>query len=83
MSKPKPAFKPREWCEEHIIEKKHCPCQQAKKRGVLRVTQSPMNAARWYLDLDCGHEECVTSLSKPTRKSVRCGKCMDVIRKSS
>lgn len=78
--KTKPVFESREWCEEHIIEKKHCPCGQAKKRGVVSVKQSPMNLARWCLDLDCTHEAWVTSKTKPTRKTIRCGKCMDAIR---
>jgi hypothetical protein len=42
---------------------------------VLRVTQSPMNAERWVLDLECGHEEWVTSKRRPVRRTHLCTKC--------
>lgn len=45
------------------------------KRVVRRVTQSPMNPHRWLFDLECGHEEWVTSKTRPARKRAECGKC--------
>lgn len=43
---------------------------------VVRVTQSPMNAMRWCLELDCGHEAWCTSKRKPTRKIEPCETCL-------
>lgn len=40
--------------------------------NVLRVTQSPMNAKRWCLDLDCGHEVWITAGKRPTRQTMKC-----------
>lgn len=45
------------------------------KQAVIRVTQSPMNALRWCLDLSCGHEVWVTGKRKPTAKTAQCEKC--------
>lgn len=45
------------------------------KSRVMKVTQSPMNAQRWVLDLDCNHEEWVTSKKRPVRKYQNCSKC--------
>ncbi len=42
---------------------------------VVGVTQSPMNAARWVLDLACRHELWVTARSKPRAKKARCTNC--------
>ena len=42
---------------------------------VLRVDQSPLNARRWSLSLSCGHDEWVTSVKKPTRKTAQCSEC--------
>ncbi len=39
------------------------------------VKQSPMNAGRWCLQLDCGHDEWVNAKKRPTRKFQRCSKC--------
>ncbi len=39
---------------------------------VLRIVQSPMNPARWCLELDCGHETWITATTCPTRKTHRC-----------
>ena len=44
-------------------------------KKVLKVTQSPMNPKRWCLDLECGHEQWVTSNKKPTRKTISCDRC--------
>lgn len=44
-------------------------------QNVTRVTQSPMNALRWVLDLACGHEVYATSKRRPTRKKAACEKC--------
>ncbi len=41
------------------------------------VKQSPMNAIRWLLLLDCGHEEWVTAKRRPTRRTIRCSKCVE------
>ena len=35
------------------------------KRKVLQAVQSPMNAQRWSVDLECGHECWVTSTRLP------------------
>lgn len=42
---------------------------------VLRATRSPMNASRWCLDLECGHEVWVTSKAKPQKKFEYCYTC--------
>lgn len=42
---------------------------------IERIDPSPMNPQRWCLQLSCGHEEWVTSKSKPTRRAIRCSKC--------
>lgn len=47
---------------------------------IERVTQSPMNEYRWCLDLDCGHEEWVTSQRRPTRQTIQCGRCQQKAR---
>lgn len=44
---------------------------------VVRVSQSPMNAQRWALDLACGHEEWVTRKRKPTMSMLPCSKCKE------
>jgi hypothetical protein len=44
-------------------------------RDVVRVTQSPMNAKRWCLDLSCRHEVWVTSSRQPKRSRVHCVEC--------
>ena len=44
---------------------------------VVRVTQSPMNAQRWLLDLECGHEVWVTRRGRPTAKYANCEKCTE------
>lgn len=43
-------------------------------RRVVRVTRSPMNAKRWCLELDCGHEVWVSASRKPTAKTAPCDK---------
>ena len=47
-----------------------------KNPTVIRVTQSPMNAKRWCLELSCGHELWVTSGARPTGKTKRCPTCI-------
>lgn len=44
---------------------------------VVKVTQSPINAQRWALDLECGHEAWVTRLGRPTAKYANCEKCTE------
>lgn len=44
------------------------------KRAVVRVSPSPMNAKRWCMDLECGHEVWVTG-RKPKRAMENCTKC--------
>ena len=34
-------------------------------RTIVRVTQSPMNARIWCVDLDCGHEVWLTQRQRP------------------
>lgn len=43
----------------------------------VRVTQSPMNAKQWCVDLECGHEIWVTSNRKPKKQSYPCEKCSE------
>jgi hypothetical protein len=44
--------------------------------SILRVTQSPMNALRWVLDLSGGHEAWITQKMRPRLgKSVHCAVC--------
>lgn len=47
-----------------------------KPSKVLVVRQSPMNAKQWLCQLDCGHDQYVTSKSRPTRQTLRCDKCV-------
>jgi hypothetical protein len=44
-------------------------------RRVLEATQSPMNARRWSLSLECGHQTWVTSMRRPIAKTSRCRSC--------
>lgn len=44
-------------------------------KDVLRVTQSPMNAKRWALELSCGHDAWVTRGSRPQLQRMYCDKC--------
>jgi hypothetical protein len=44
-------------------------------KQVTRVTQSPLNKLRWCLDLECGHDEWVTSKRRPTTKKYKCSRC--------
>lgn len=44
-------------------------------RAVVEVDRSPVNAARWCLTLECGHEIWVTSQRRPRRKEDFCSKC--------
>jgi len=41
------------------------------------VKQGPLNPLRWCLQLDCGHDQWVTAKSRPTRQTIRCGRCAD------
>lgn len=43
-----------------------------KRQNVTGVTRSPLNAARWCLDLACGHQSWVTSDRRPTAKTAVC-----------
>ena len=51
--------------------------KRAKLCAVLRVTQSPMNAVRWVLDLACGHQAWVTSYAKPRVIKKACDICTE------
>jgi hypothetical protein len=42
---------------------------------VRRVDQSPMNAKRWCLTLNCGHEVWVTASRRPSRMKQECTIC--------
>ena len=44
----------------------------SKDAKVLRSTKSPMNGTRWCLDLDCGHEQWITSRRRPKMKTAIC-----------
>lgn len=41
------------------------------------VKQSPMNALRWCLQLDCGHDEWINGKKRPTRQTIRCSRCVE------
>lgn len=45
------------------------------------VKQSPLNALRWCLQLDCGHDQWVTAKSRPTRRTIRCSRCVEISNK--
>lgn len=46
------------------------------KRVVTKATQSPMNALRWMVTLDCGHEQWVTQRTRPKAgKKLPCSAC--------
>lgn len=50
----------------------------ASKSGLMvvrHVTPSPVNAFRWLLTLECGHDVWVTQRSKPTKASHFCTAC--------
>lgn len=40
---------------------------------VLRADKSPLNKKQWLCELECGHEQWVTSTRKPTK--ARCYEC--------
>jgi hypothetical protein len=44
----------------------------SKDAKVIRAKQSPVNATRWCLDLDCGHKQWITSERRPKMKWVVC-----------
>ena len=46
------------------------------KVAVKSVTQSPMNAKKWLLELVCGHDVWVTAQRKPTAKTYPCSICV-------
>jgi hypothetical protein len=50
---------------------------------IENVKQSPMNGKRWCCQLDCGHDEWITATRRPTRTTLRCGKCADNLRAMS
>jgi hypothetical protein len=44
---------------------------------IVKATQSPMNARRWLVELECGHETWITSHVRP-RRQVSCDECRKV-----
>jgi hypothetical protein len=42
---------------------------------IQNVKQSPLNEKQWCCQLDCGHDQWVTSNRRPTRKTLVCDKC--------
>lgn len=50
---------------------------KARKKGpaVLRITRSPLNKAKWCLDLACGHEQWITSNETPRKTTMHCRTC--------
>lgn len=44
-------------------------------RNVERIDRSPMNAKRWLMLLDCGHEVWTTAVRRPARRSAPCPEC--------
>lgn len=49
--------------------------EKTKSKAVLKITQSPLNKLRWSIDLECGHEQWVTSHTKPKKKRMLCRDC--------
>jgi len=47
------------------------------RQRVKRVTQSPLNPQRWCLELECGHDEWVTSKTRPKRAKAECSTCFE------
>ena len=43
-----------------------------EKKKVVKVDRSPMNPRIWYLELECGHEAWVTSVNRPTQRTIQC-----------
>jgi hypothetical protein len=41
----------------------------------VAVDRSPMNAKRWCLTLQCGHETWVSAVRKPKTKTAACSAC--------
>ena len=44
---------------------------------VTRITQSPISAVRWCLDLSCGHEMWITHKGRPKMRVVVCSEHVD------
>lgn len=49
------------------------------KRTITRVDRSPMNAQRWCLTLECGHERWTTGKTKPKGKTAQCLECIGTV----
>lgn len=45
------------------------------RKAVVRTDQSPLNALRWCIELECGHEVWVTQQRRPTIRSMVCPAC--------
>jgi hypothetical protein len=45
------------------------------KRKITGIAQSPMNATRWCLDLDCGHEKWFTFPNRSAAKKPKTAWC--------
>ena len=46
---------------------------------VLQIKQSPLNVQRWCCILDCGHDQWITQKQKPTRKTLVCERCNQLV----
>lgn len=46
-----------------------------KQQRVMDMKQSPMNALRYRLLLDCWHEVWITAKRRPRRRFMRCPVC--------
>jgi hypothetical protein len=49
--------------------------KESMKRKVIDVSQSPMNALRWLVKLECGHEAWLTRKKKPAQAKYTCLTC--------
>ena len=47
------------------------------RKRVVQVKQAPLNAQRWLLVLECGHEAWVTAKRKPRAQTRRCSECIN------
>jgi len=45
------------------------------RRIVVRVDRSPLNARKWNLELECGHEVWVFGKRRPTVYAETCERC--------
>ena len=60
----------------HISRRKLRPMSEPLlKSRIESVKQSPLNAHRWCLQLDCGHDVWVTAKQRPRGRTAQCPQC--------